>query len=83
MNITAELSLYPLNEGFKPVIIDYIEQLHTFDGLEIRTHALSTEIFGDYETVMSAIQATTRTVFESDSGIVLAAKYLNRDRRDG
>jgi len=41
---------------------------------------LSTEIFGEYDIVMSAINAATKSVFESDQGVVLIAKYLNKDR---
>lgn len=82
MNISAELSLYPLIEGYKPVISGYISELNKFERLEVRTHALSTEIFGDYEDVMAAIKSATRAVFEQDAGVVLVAKYLNRDRRD-
>lgn len=82
MNITAELSFYPLNDNCIAQIKAYIEALNRYDSLEIRTHALSTEIFGDYDTVMQAIADTTKKSFEADSGVVLVAKYLNKDRRD-
>ncbi len=82
MNISAELSLYPLDADYKPVIIDYIEALKQYEGLEIRTHALSTEVFGDYATVMAAVQEATKAVFESSAAVILVARYLNRDRRE-
>ena len=81
MNITAELSLYPLTENYVPTIKAYIEQLHRVEGIEVRTHALSTEIFGEFSLVMKAIQAATLAVFEQNPAAVLVAKYLNRDRR--
>ena len=81
MIITAELSLYPLNNDYIPTIKAYIETLNGFDNLEVRTHALSTEVFGEYATVMQAIESATKTVFEQDSSAVLVAKFLNRDRR--
>ena len=40
MNITAELSLYPLTDDYVPIIRSYIEVLNKVDGLEVRTHAL-------------------------------------------
>lgn len=82
MNITAELSLYPLTENYVPTIKAYIDDLNSVDGLEIRTHALSTEIFGEFSIVMQAIQTATEKVFTADPAAVLVAKYLNRDRRD-
>ena len=81
MIITAELSLYPLNESFVPPIKFYIEALHRVPGLEVRTHALSTELFGEYDVVMEAVQHATKTVFEKSGSAVLIAKYLNKDRR--
>ena len=82
MKISAELSLYPLDAEYKPVIVDYINVLEQSAGLEVRTHALRTEIFGEYETVMTAVKDATKSVFESSQAVVLVAKYLNRDRRD-
>lgn len=82
MNISAELSLYPLSDDYIAIVKGYLADLNRFEGLEVRTHALSTEIFGDFETVMQAIQSATKTVFDADPAAVLVAKYLNRDRRD-
>ena len=81
MNITAELSLYPLTDDYVPTIRTYIDVLNKVDGLEVRTHALSTEIFGKFSLVMGTIQTVTEMVFEEEPAAVLVAKYLNRDRR--
>ncbi len=82
MNITAELSLYPLTDDYVPTIRSYINTLNAVNGLEVRTHALSTEIFGEFALVMETIQTVTELVFKAESAAVLVAKYLNRDRRD-
>ena len=81
MNITAELSLYPLDADYATLIKAYIAELNRYESLEVRTHALSTELFGEYSAVMDAVHAATRKVFEQDPAAVLVAKYLNRDRR--
>lgn len=81
MIITAELSLYPLTGDYIPAIKSYIDELNTHEKIEVRTHALSTELFGEFSAVMNAIQAATLKVFEQDTGTVLVAKYLNKDRR--
>jgi uncharacterized protein YqgV (UPF0045/DUF77 family) len=82
MNITAELSLYPLMANYVPTIQSYIDELNAIDELEIRTNALSTEVFGEYTLVMQTIQDLTYTVFCAEPAAVLVAKYVNRDRRD-
>ncbi len=81
MNISAELSLYPLDADHVGTIRDFIAELNKVPGLEVRTHALSTEVFGDCALVMDTIATLTRQVFERDPATVLVAKYLNRDRR--
>lgn len=81
MQISAELSLYPLSNDYKPEIKNYIALLNKFPELDVKTNALSTEIFGDYDIVMRAIQTASKTLFEQDSPVVLIAKYLNKDRR--
>ena len=80
MKISAELSLYPLTGDYKPPIRDYIQRLESRAGLTVRTNALSTEVFGDYDTVMGAVNETTKALFELDDSVVLVAKYLNTDR---
>lgn len=81
MIITAELSLYPLDSDYAPIVRAYIEALHQFEGLDIRSHTMSTEIFGEYSLVMRAIESATSAVFEQDDAAVLVAKLINRDRR--
>jgi len=80
MKISAELSLYPLSANYKTAISEYIASLKKHTALEVRVNALSTEVFGDYDSVMQAIQSTTKAVFEHNNGTVLVAKFLNRDR---
>ena len=55
MMLTAELSLYPLQQDYIPVIRRFIEELNTRDGLDIVTNAMSTQIRGDFDRVMAAV----------------------------
>ena len=79
--ITAELSPYPLDSGYAPTVRAYIEELQQFESLDIRCHAMTTEIFGEYNLVMRAIETATGIVFEREDATVLVAKLINRDRR--
>ncbi len=80
MIISAELSFYPLSDDFIPQVKSYIAGLNSYS-LDVRTHGLSTEIYGDYDAVMQAIDETTKKSFDTDGAVVLVAKLLNRDRR--
>ncbi|MFK8040784.1 YkoF family thiamine/hydroxymethylpyrimidine-binding protein [Congregibacter sp.] len=58
MTLTAELSLYPLNAEYIPVIQSLIDELNTREGLKIVTNAMSTQIQGQHQAVMSAVSDT-------------------------
>jgi len=81
MQITAELSFYPLADEYIPQIKTYIADINSYDSLQVKTNLLSTEIVGEYDSVMQAINDTTKKAFSTDGSVVLVAKYLNKDRR--
>ena len=55
MRLTAELSLYPLQEDYIPVIKGFIDRLNTETGLTVVTNAMSTQVNGDYDRVFDAV----------------------------
>ena len=60
MILTAELSLYPLNDDYLRVITTFIERLNAREGLTVVTNAMSTQLRGEHEVVMSAVSDTLR-----------------------
>lgn len=94
LRISAELSLYPLQDDYKRSIKHYIALLEEIPELTVIQHALSTEIQGEYNVVFAAVEKATRAVFEHDpshdqkdhndrdsmQGVVLIAKYVNKVR---
>lgn len=79
MRITAELSLYPLNESFVGDINDFIQSLRTAENLEVITNQLSTQIRGSFETVTGAVNRCLRQSMEKPGTMVLVVKYVNAD----
>ena len=77
MRIAVELSLYPLHKNYGPPILDYIEDLKTHTDLEITTNRMSTQLVGDFDKVMSAVNAATRKVFEQEDTVALMMKAIN------
>lgn len=80
MKISAELSLYPLRAAPIPLIEEYIKLLNQQPDIEVRTNSMSTQIFGEYDAVMGAIQICTKETFSSDGSVSLVCKFLNVDR---
>lgn len=79
MRITAEMSLYPLHEGFVDDIRDFIAQLRGEPGLEVVSNQMSTQVRGEFEAVTGAIQRCLRAQLDRDDARVLVVKYLTAD----
>ncbi len=78
MKTSVEMSYYPLNDEYKKHIKAFIDRLHTHDGLVIRTNGMSTQIFGDYDTVMGAITKEIRAAFALPHSVFIM-KVINSD----
>lgn len=77
MTLTAELSLYPLNEKYIPVIQSLIDELNTREGLTVVTNAMSTQLQGTHEVVMGAVSDTLRASAERfGPSQVLVCKFI-------
>ncbi|MDP5070765.1 MAG: hypothetical protein NWQ45_07690 [Congregibacter sp.] len=77
MTLTAELSLYPLNQDYIPVIQSFIDKLRERDGLIVVTNAMSTQIQGEHQAVMSAVSdALLASAERSGPGQVLVCKFI-------
>lgn len=77
MKIAVDISLYPLDANFIAPIDDVIERLNSHSGLEVVTNPMSTQVRGDYDVVMSAVQQEIKTSFERVPKAVFAIKILN------
>ena len=79
MRITAEISLYPLREGFVEEIRDFILRLRREPGLEIVTNQMSTQLRGEYAAVTGALGRCMERTMSGGSPLVFVVKYLNAD----
>lgn len=79
MKISVELTLSPLQDDYEQPIIDFIVKLRN-SGLKVMENPLSTQVYGDYEMVMSVLQTEIKTVFEAIERGVLYIKIVKSDR---
>ena len=77
MRVAVDISLYPLDPDFVPPIKDVIARLNSYQGFEITTNAMSTQIFGEYDEVMDALHKEIGTTFERVPKAVFAIRILN------
>ncbi len=79
MNISVEISMYPLIKDYESPILKFIEQLHQHPNLKIMTNTMSTQIFGKYEDVMQALTPEIRTAFMIEPTTIMVMKIINAD----
>lgn len=80
MELSVEISYYPLKNDYKPPIRKLIEQLRR-SGLEVHSNRISTQLFGEYDTVMATLSRLMKWSFENQDKGVFVAKFMEGDRR--
>ena len=78
MKTSVEVSYYPLKESFKAPIRDFIDRLNMHNSIICKTSGMSTQLFGEYDDVMSAITAEIKKSFELPHSIFIL-KIVNSD----
>lgn len=69
----------PLSDDFEPTIKTFIKKIRTLN-FKVIENPLSTQIFGEYDTLMSCIQKTIKETFEEESFVMLNMKIVKGDR---
>ncbi|MFC4655286.1 MULTISPECIES: hypothetical protein [Rheinheimera] len=81
MQLSIEISKYPLTEHYIEPIKGFIELLNQKPELHVITNTLSTQVFGDYDQVMAALSEGIRWSFERYGKVVFVVKFLHGDLR--
>ena len=81
MQLSVEISKYPLADDYITPIKGFIEQLNTYPDLKVLTNTMSTQVFGDYDVVMQAQQACIKWSFEHYGKVVFVCKFIHGDLR--
>ena len=77
MLVAVDISLYPLADDFILPIDDVVERLKSHEGLDVVTNPMSTQIRGQFDEVMRAINHEVKTTFETSRKAVFVIKILN------
>jgi len=79
MKISVELTFSPLQDDFEEHIINFIKKLRT-SGLTVLENPLSTQVFGEYDTVMNVLNSEIKEAFEFMEKGLLFMKVVKSDR---
>jgi uncharacterized protein YqgV (UPF0045/DUF77 family) len=78
MNTSIDISYYPLKVEFIPPIKSFIDRLHGYEGLTVKTNGMSTQVFGEYFEVMKAITDEIHKSFALPHSVFIL-KIINAD----
>lgn len=83
MKITAEISLYPLQEKYESIIIDFIKKLQSRSNLDVAVNGMSTQIRGEMSEVFRTIEVALSDTFREQTQVVAVVKYLGKPVKPG
>lgn len=81
MNISAELTLTPIQDDYEPAIIQFITSLRD-SGLKVIENPLSTQVYGDYDAVMEVLQEEMKVALDAVDRGLMYIKVVKSDRSD-
>ena len=81
MKISVELTLAPLQDNFEEPIISFIKKLRD-SGLNVLENPLSTQVYGEYDQVMSVLNKEIKEALNSIDHGLLHMKVVKTDRSD-
>ena len=76
MQLSVEISKYPLADDYIPAIKDFIERLQAVEGLSVVCNTMSTQVFGDYDLVMSTLTAEMKRSYEQFGKAIFVYKMI-------
>ena len=81
MKISVELTFSPLQDNFELPIINFIKKLRA-SGLIVLENPLSTQVYGDYHTVMNMLNNEIKDALELVEQGVMYVKIVKSDRHN-
>ena len=81
MQISIEVSLYPLSENFISPIDNFISCLKKYDSIEVRTNNMSTQLYGKFDDLIKILKVEIEKTFKNQTNSVFNLNIVNRDSR--
>ena len=81
MEISVDISMYPLQREFEAPILAFIAMLEKEDHVEVVRNELSTQVHGDYTTIMQLLEKEILSVFNEIPDSIFVIKLVGNNRR--
>ena len=79
MQISIELSCYPLADDFIPMISGFIKKINQHPDITAITNTMSTQLFGESDVVMPLLNQAMESSWAKDGKAVFVCKFINAE----
>jgi uncharacterized protein YqgV (UPF0045/DUF77 family) len=79
MNITLEISMYPLRSDYEAQVLRFLDVLCIHKDLDIRVNALSTQVQGEINEAMNAVRDAIAQTYDEEIRASFVIKALPGD----
>ena len=79
MKLSAEMSLYPLEEKYEKPILQFIDTLKSNPNLTVKVNTMSTQVFGEFDIVLDELKMAMKSAFSEELARILVVKFINSD----
>tara|TARA_B100001250_G_scaffold134903_1_gene115353 strand:+ start:2542 stop:2802 length:261 start_codon:yes stop_codon:yes gene_type:complete len=79
MKVSVEITLIPIKKNYISTIKKFIKTIRD-SGFKVIENPLSTQIYGDYDLLMSYLNREIKNVFDDKDHIIVQLKLFNVDR---
>ncbi|NOR54725.1 MAG: hypothetical protein GQ531_00805 [Sulfurovum sp.] len=80
MEISVDISMYPLQKEYEAPISAFIERLKTEASVTVSCNELSTQLHGDYRTIMKLLEEEIYSVFNEIPDSIFVLKFVGHNR---
>jgi len=81
MEISVDISMYPLQKEFEAPILAFIAQLEQASSVEVVRNELSTQVHGDYKVIMTLLEKEMFSVFTKIPDSIFVLKFVGNNRQ--
>lgn len=81
MEISVDISMYPLQKDFEKPILAFIDAIQKVESLEVVRNELSTQVHGDYKIIMNILEKEIYDVFNEIPDSIFVLKFVGNNRR--
>ena len=81
MEISVDISMYPLQSDFEAPILAFIAELEKEQSVEVVRNELSTQVHGDYKVIMALLEKEMFSVFTEIPDSIFVLKLVGNNRQ--